>query len=51
MDNTAPTFVTGAKEFDAISDNRGVVVGDLSGHAQAIGVLSQRLRPSHALLI
>lgn len=37
MTDNAPTMATGAKVFDAISNNRGVVVGDASGHAQVIG--------------
>ncbi|KAF1950654.1 ankyrin [Byssothecium circinans] len=36
MTNNAPTVATGAKVFYAISNNRGVVVGDASGHAQVI---------------
>ncbi|KAJ4367082.1 hypothetical protein N0V83_007612 [Neocucurbitaria cava] len=37
MANTVPTTVTGAKEFGAISDNRGVVLGDASGYTQITG--------------
>lgn len=28
---------TGSKDFGAVSDNRGVVVGDASGHTRVIG--------------
>ncbi|KAH7119994.1 hypothetical protein B0J11DRAFT_492136 [Dendryphion nanum] len=37
MADSARTVSTGAKVFDAISSNHGVVVGDASGHAHIVG--------------
>ncbi|KAF2475957.1 TPR domain protein [Lindgomyces ingoldianus] len=36
MVDHAPILTTGAKAFTAISDNRGVVLGDASGHAHIV---------------
>lgn len=37
MADNAPTLVTGAKAFGAISNNHGVLIGDAFGPVQAIG--------------
>lgn len=38
-DNPTAVF-TGVKEFDPISDNKGVIIGDISGYANIISLSS-----------
>lgn len=37
MASHTPAVSTGAKDFGPISDNKGAVIGDVSGHATVIG--------------
>lgn len=39
MADYPPAVSSGGKAFGAIRDNRGVVLGDASGHAHVIGAL------------
>lgn len=38
MVGSTPTVSTGTKDFGTISGNEGTVVGDVSGHANVIGL-------------
>ena len=38
MAGNTPAISTGAKHFGTISDNKGVVIGDILNHGEVIGL-------------